>query len=235
MSVRLWDVEAPTSWRSVHRWRWDFQPYAPATLYPPSEDSWYSVALEAESTPGPWCGCVATFGRSVLPRLPTWGVVPRLPIWGVFPRLPIWGVLPRLPTWGVLPRLPTWGVVPRLPIWGVFPRLPIWGVLPRLPTWSVLPRLPLCKQNQPLVDLCFTAICQAGFRCMQVLVKLWGGGGVSRACSMEITPGIPQISYSSACKWDATVFVRSAWVATSCSKANAKATTRRSYCRGRDM
>jgi hypothetical protein len=26
-------------------------------LFTPQEDSWYSFLLEAESTPGPWCGC----------------------------------------------------------------------------------------------------------------------------------------------------------------------------------
>jgi hypothetical protein len=47
--IGLWDVEAHTfSKRSVQRWRWDCQPYAPAALYP-KEDSWYSFLLEAES------------------------------------------------------------------------------------------------------------------------------------------------------------------------------------------
>jgi hypothetical protein len=46
--IGLWDVEAPTFFRqSAHRWRWDCQPEAPATLYP-QEDSWYSFLLEAE-------------------------------------------------------------------------------------------------------------------------------------------------------------------------------------------
>jgi hypothetical protein len=34
------------------RWRWGFQPYAPASLYP-QEGSWYSFLLEAESPPEP--------------------------------------------------------------------------------------------------------------------------------------------------------------------------------------
>jgi hypothetical protein len=34
--VELWEVEAPTfSIQSAHRWRWGYQPYAPAALYPP--------------------------------------------------------------------------------------------------------------------------------------------------------------------------------------------------------
>jgi hypothetical protein len=49
-------VEASTFFRqSAHRWRWGCQPYAPAALYP-QEDSWYSFLLEAESTPGLYCG-----------------------------------------------------------------------------------------------------------------------------------------------------------------------------------
>jgi hypothetical protein len=37
----LWDFEAPTfSRQSVHRWRWAYQPYAPAALYP-QEDKAY--------------------------------------------------------------------------------------------------------------------------------------------------------------------------------------------------
>jgi hypothetical protein len=33
--IGLWDVEDPTfSRQSAHRWRWGFQPYAPAALYP---------------------------------------------------------------------------------------------------------------------------------------------------------------------------------------------------------
>jgi hypothetical protein len=35
-SMGLWDVEVLTfSRQSAHRWWWDCQPYAPATLYPP--------------------------------------------------------------------------------------------------------------------------------------------------------------------------------------------------------
>jgi hypothetical protein len=46
-SIELWDVEAPTlSRKSAHRWRWYFQPYASAALYP-QEDFWYSFRLEA--------------------------------------------------------------------------------------------------------------------------------------------------------------------------------------------
>jgi hypothetical protein len=51
-TIGLWDVEAPTfSRQSAHRFRWGYQPYAPAVLYP-QEDFWYSFQLEAESTPG---------------------------------------------------------------------------------------------------------------------------------------------------------------------------------------
>jgi hypothetical protein len=54
--IGLWDVEAPTfSRQSAHRWWWGCQPYALAALYP-QEDSCYSYLLEAESTPGPYCG-----------------------------------------------------------------------------------------------------------------------------------------------------------------------------------
>jgi hypothetical protein len=54
--IGLWDVEAPTfSRQSAHRWWWGRQPHAPAALYP-QEDSWYSFLLEAELTPGPYCG-----------------------------------------------------------------------------------------------------------------------------------------------------------------------------------
>jgi hypothetical protein len=36
--IGLWDVEAPTfSGQSAHRWRWDCQPYASATIYPPGK------------------------------------------------------------------------------------------------------------------------------------------------------------------------------------------------------
>jgi hypothetical protein len=50
---QLWDVEASTlSRQSAHRWRWGCQPYAPAAFYQ-QESSWYSLLLEAESTPGP--------------------------------------------------------------------------------------------------------------------------------------------------------------------------------------
>jgi hypothetical protein len=52
-SIGLWDVEAPTfSRQSDHRWRWGYQPYAPAAVYL-QEDSWYSFLLEAQPTPGP--------------------------------------------------------------------------------------------------------------------------------------------------------------------------------------
>jgi hypothetical protein len=48
-----WDVEAPTfSRQSAHRWQCGCQPYTPAALYTP-EYSWFSLLLEAESTPGP--------------------------------------------------------------------------------------------------------------------------------------------------------------------------------------
>jgi hypothetical protein len=51
--IGFWDVEAPIfSRQSAHRRRWGCQPYAPAALYP-QEDSWYSLLLETESTPGP--------------------------------------------------------------------------------------------------------------------------------------------------------------------------------------
>jgi hypothetical protein len=54
--IGLWDVEAPTySRQSAHRWRWGCKPYAPAILYFQA-NSWYSSLLEAESTPGPYCG-----------------------------------------------------------------------------------------------------------------------------------------------------------------------------------
>jgi hypothetical protein len=34
--IELWDVEVPTFFRkSAHRWRWVYQPYAPAALFPP--------------------------------------------------------------------------------------------------------------------------------------------------------------------------------------------------------
>jgi hypothetical protein len=50
--IVLWGVEVPTfSRQSAHRWRWSYQPHAPAALYP-QEDSWYSVLLEAGSTRG---------------------------------------------------------------------------------------------------------------------------------------------------------------------------------------
>jgi hypothetical protein len=35
-----------------HKWRWDYQSYAPAAIYP-QEDSWYSFLLETESIHGP--------------------------------------------------------------------------------------------------------------------------------------------------------------------------------------
>jgi hypothetical protein len=36
--IGLWEVEVPTFYRqSAHRWRWVFQPYTPATLYPPPQ------------------------------------------------------------------------------------------------------------------------------------------------------------------------------------------------------
>jgi hypothetical protein len=55
-SIGLWDVEATTfSRKSVHRWQWGCQPYAPAALYP-QEDSCYSFVLQAESTAGAQCG-----------------------------------------------------------------------------------------------------------------------------------------------------------------------------------
>jgi hypothetical protein len=40
---------------SVHRWRFGFQPYAPATLYFTETFFyfWYSFLLKAEYTPGP--------------------------------------------------------------------------------------------------------------------------------------------------------------------------------------
>jgi hypothetical protein len=51
--IGLWNVEAPTSSRqSAQRWRWGWQPYVLAALYP-QEDSWYWFILEAELTPGP--------------------------------------------------------------------------------------------------------------------------------------------------------------------------------------
>jgi hypothetical protein len=51
----LWGVAPTFSRQSAHRWRWDCQPYAPTALYP-QEDSRYSFLLQAESTPGPYCG-----------------------------------------------------------------------------------------------------------------------------------------------------------------------------------
>jgi hypothetical protein len=53
----FWDVEDPTlSRQSAERWRQGCQPYAPAALCSPDTllfCFWYSVLLEAESTPGP--------------------------------------------------------------------------------------------------------------------------------------------------------------------------------------
>jgi hypothetical protein len=47
--IGLWDIEAPTfSRQSVHRWRWGYQPYAPAALYPQIV-TWYSFMLESWS------------------------------------------------------------------------------------------------------------------------------------------------------------------------------------------
>jgi hypothetical protein len=48
------DVEAPTFSRQLAQR--GCQPYAPATFYL-HEYTWYSFLLEAESTPGPYCGC----------------------------------------------------------------------------------------------------------------------------------------------------------------------------------
>jgi hypothetical protein len=54
--IVLWDVKAPTfSRQSAHRWWWSCQPYASAALYP-QKDSWHSLLLKAESTPGPLSG-----------------------------------------------------------------------------------------------------------------------------------------------------------------------------------
>jgi hypothetical protein len=54
--IGLWEVEALTfSRQSTHRWR----KVVSLTRRPPfipQEDSWYSLLLETESTPGPLCG-----------------------------------------------------------------------------------------------------------------------------------------------------------------------------------
>jgi hypothetical protein len=48
---------------SAHRWRRGRQPYAPAAFYP-QEDSWCLFLLEAESTPGSYCGWVRSIEKS---------------------------------------------------------------------------------------------------------------------------------------------------------------------------
>jgi hypothetical protein len=45
-------VRETFSRQSAHRWLCGCQPHAPAALYP-QENSWYSILLEAESTPVP--------------------------------------------------------------------------------------------------------------------------------------------------------------------------------------
>jgi hypothetical protein len=53
--IDLWKVEDPTfSGKSAHTWRWDCQSYALAELYH-TEKFLYSLILEADSIPGPWC------------------------------------------------------------------------------------------------------------------------------------------------------------------------------------
>jgi hypothetical protein len=51
-SIGLWDAKDPTlSRQSAHRWRWSYQPYAPAELYSPEtlfSCFWYSFLLQAE-------------------------------------------------------------------------------------------------------------------------------------------------------------------------------------------
>jgi hypothetical protein len=54
--IGLWDVEATIFTRqSDHRWRWNYQTYAPAALYT-QEDSWCSFLLQDVSTQGLMCG-----------------------------------------------------------------------------------------------------------------------------------------------------------------------------------
>jgi hypothetical protein len=94
--VLLWDVQALTFSRQLaHRWRWGCQPYFPAAL-DAQEHSWYSLLLEAESTPGPQCGWKGYFnwksnyligkGTRDLPAcsiLPQPSALPRVPSWSV--------------------------------------------------------------------------------------------------------------------------------------------------------
>jgi hypothetical protein len=51
-AVPLEEINFPKFHDNGTRWWYNFQPYAPAA-FTPSKYTWYSLLIEAESTPGP--------------------------------------------------------------------------------------------------------------------------------------------------------------------------------------